>query len=255
TIRKHSQLLQSTNTSQQQFKRWTPLHINEGQSSYAQEQLWVDEYVRYHAIEKTQKRGAINNQPQVKEIVCGKISIKRLINALQLIVKKHAVLRTSLNYDEEKQLLKQTIEPLTTMNYSFRISSISNDEGEDEQLMRIFVEEVRSTDCFDLEQGQAFRCHIVRRRKNEELRENDDTLVKGDLIVLNTHHAAFDGRSIETLINDLRQSYLFGELEELDLNYIDYSYYERHMDMSDARKYWKNLLDGYDINRQRLKLP
>ncbi|CAF3897200.1 unnamed protein product [Rotaria sp. Silwood1] len=242
TIRKHSQLLQSTNTSQQQFKRWTPLHINEGQSSYAQERIWLDEQMRFNSVNS---QIAIYNIPFLYRLTHGQLSIERLQQTLTLLIKKHSILRTSLIYDQEKQYLKQIINE--TYNYSFEETIISNDD----QLQDIIKYEETSNKIFDLTNGKVFRCHLIRQERNDK----GNILNENDFILFNIHHSAFDGTSIEIFINDFEFAYTNGQLTiENELTYLDYSKYERQMDMTQTRQYWSQLLEGYDREKQ-LRLP
>jgi len=55
--------------------------------------------------------------------------------------------------------------------------------------------------------------------------------------------------------DDFRLALTKGQLEERNpFTYLDYSYYERQMNMDDAKQYWFQLLNGYDRDKQ-LQLP
>ena len=88
-----------------------------------------------------------------------------------------------------------------------------------------------------------FRCHILRQSSSSN-----------DLIVFNFHHVAFDGASIEIFFRDLVTVYANDTpLTPCDFDYIDYSIHEKKMDMSEARAFWKQHLDGY--SNTYLSLP
>jgi non-ribosomal peptide synthetase component F len=173
----------------------------------------------------------------------GHVSIKQILNAFLSIIEKHSVLRTSLNYDSDEQCLKQFIKPLSTdsLPYSFQTSyvSLKND------LQKIFFDEETNPNYFDLSQALVSRCHLIRfNNKNEDLLEDDD------IILFNFHHAAFDGNSIELYLDDFQLAYTNNLYENRPFQYIDYAIHERQLDMSEAKEYWKEVLDGYDVDKQ-----
>ncbi|CAF0888335.1 unnamed protein product [Didymodactylos carnosus] len=104
---------------------------------------------------------------------------------------------------------------------------------------------------FDLEQGRVFHCHLIRR--SDSSNSNDDLLNQNDLLLFNIHHSAFDGYSQYRLFPQylhLAYTNTIYERHQRQIQYIDYSIYERQMNMSDAKHYWQQLLDGYNIDKQ-----
>ncbi|CAF1501204.1 unnamed protein product [Didymodactylos carnosus] len=181
--------------------------------------------------------------------------MNRLRRALSIIMEKHSILRTSLKYDREERCLKQQIQPLVeeSPNYSFQFSKISTKD----ELEKILLDEETNCDLFCLSKGLVFRCHLIHfyftsDRINNDNADNGDLLKKGDLILLNFHHVAFDGSSAEFFLSELHKAYVNERLERATLQYIDYAQYEREMPMDKAREYWKQSLDGYE---DPLQLP
>ncbi|CAF1427213.1 unnamed protein product, partial [Didymodactylos carnosus] len=230
-------------------------------ASYAQERFWFDEQIRFssnnsgsQSENKVRHQIAIYNIPYFYKIENGCMSIKKLIHTLNVLIHKHSILRTLLNYSDEMKCLKQTILPISSNIFKLQISHIT--ENDEHQLNQKLLEEQISNDYFKLNQGLVFRCHVIRRESNVNYND-DDLLVKGDIIIFNFHHCAFDGVSFEIFVNDFIFAYENNKLDlnnEMLINYIDYSQYERQMDMSNAQQYWRKLLNNYDRNKE-LQLP
>ncbi|CAF1213103.1 unnamed protein product, partial [Didymodactylos carnosus] len=176
----------------------------------------------------------------------GQILVKHLRQSLNRLSQKHSILRTSLIYDHDKQHLKQMIN--SQLNYQFRITTIQRNQTK--KLKQIISNE----ELFHSEQGQVFRCHLMQ-YCNRDSNNNKKRLKKNDLIIFSFHHSAFDGGSMDIFISDFKLSYMNQlKINENDLKYIDYAQYERQLDMTKAKQYWKQLLEGYDMERQ-LPLP
>ncbi|CAF3939576.1 unnamed protein product, partial [Rotaria sp. Silwood1] len=118
---------------------------------------------------------------------------------------------------------------------------------------------INHCELFDLRKGRVIHCHIIRQsRPNEYLSsKDDDKLTKDDLILFNIHHSAFDGTSISIFLRDFSLAYETDCSLPLDndgLQYIDYSVYERQMDMTFSSDFWQSQLHGYNFEC-RLSLP
>ena len=74
-----------------------------GVASFAQERIFLDEQVRFS------NEIAIYNELNVLRVVKGSLSINRLLIALRFVLKKHAILRTSLIFNNDDGTLKQCI--------------------------------------------------------------------------------------------------------------------------------------------------
>jgi hypothetical protein len=150
------------------------------------------------------------------------LSVKKLRQALQLIITKHLSLRTSLIFNNEKNLLIQRIIDLTDNNnrlFAFIESTFETDE----QLNNIVHDEKRNSQLFDLAHGLIFRCHIV---YYNEISSND-LLCDKDAIIFNFHHALFDFPSMNVFLHDLNQAYTTGQLtidDDTSPCYLDCEY-------------------------------
>ncbi|CAF1483968.1 unnamed protein product [Rotaria sp. Silwood1] len=141
-------------------------------------------------------------------------------------------------FDAKSGLLRQSIHDRFT--YPIRISTI-NDEQEQAKLLH---EEMWTP--FDTEHDGVFRCHLIQYDHNHQ----KDRLSNGDLVVFYFHHGSFDGRAIDLFLGELKVAYSGGELQSPCLQYIDYSFHERKLAMTEARNYWSELLQDYGWDRQ-----
>ena len=150
------------------------------------------------------------------------LSIKQLHHALQLLLKKHQSLRTSLVLDAEKNLLMQQIIDYNESNHSL-FEFIESTFETHEQLNEILHDEKRNSGHFDLSQGLVFRCHIVYYKQIS----SNDLLSDKDLLIFNFHQAFFDFSSMDVFLDDLNQAYTTGQLltnAATDLRYLDCKY-------------------------------
>ena len=150
------------------------------------------------------------------------LSIKQLRHALQLILKKHQSLRTSLIFDDNKNILmQQVMNQEENEKHLFPITQSTFDT--DEQPKDIMYEEKRNPQLFGLAEGLVFRCHILHYK---EISSND-ILSDKDALIFNFHHAMFDFPSMKMFLHDLNQAYTTGQLSYDDnttLRYLDCKY-------------------------------
>ncbi|CAF0938538.1 unnamed protein product [Didymodactylos carnosus] len=218
------------------------------QASYAQVRYWLDEQIRFDQS-SNERALAVYHMPVLFEIKTGQLSVERLQSCLDLLVKKHSVLRTKVEYDSVDECLKQYVKPVEECCFKIEQSFM----GTKQELDDILLNEETNQTLFSLSEGIVCRCHLIcHSNKNHD----GDCLSQGDIILFNFHHCAMDGYSIDELfMRDLQLAYENKLMVTADnnLNYIDYSIYEKEMDMNDARKYWMNLLEGFEM--RRLLLP
>jgi NRPS condensation-like uncharacterized protein len=150
------------------------------------------------------------------------LSIKQLRHALQLIVKKHLSLQTSLIFDTDRNRLVQRI--IDSNDSDKRLFAfIESAFDTDEQLTQIMHDEKRNSQHFNLAQGLVFRCHLLHQKQIS----SNDLLTDKDLIIFNFHHALFDFPSMNVFLHDLNESYKTGQLSRDDdsvLRYLDCKY-------------------------------
>jgi len=189
-------------------------------ASYAQARIWLDERVRFHPDKPLV---AIYNMPLLYRLSPQHtLSVKQLRHALELIVTKHLSLRTALIFDTEKNLLIQKI--IDCKDYINQLfASIESIFETTQQLTDIMHNEKRNSLLFDLDQGLAFRCHIVYYNKIS----SDGVLCDKDALIFNFHHALFDFPSMNVFLDDLNQAYTTGQLtidDDTTLRYLDCEY-------------------------------
>jgi hypothetical protein len=147
------------------------------------------------------------------------LSIKQFRHALQLLVRKHLSLRTSLIFDTESNRLMQRIinsNDNTKQPFTFIESTIETNE----QLRNIMHDEKRNSQLFNLGQGLVFRCYLVHYKQIS----SNDLLTDKDVIIFNFHHALFDFPSMDMFLHDLDQAYTTGQLTIDDItvpHYLD----------------------------------
>jgi NRPS condensation-like uncharacterized protein len=189
-------------------------------TSFAQARIWLDERIRFHP---DKLMVAIYNMPFIYRLYPGHmLSIKQLHHALQLIVTKHQLLRTSLNFDSAKNILTQRIIDLND-NDNKLFAFIESTFETEEQLNNIIHDEKRNSQHFNLAQGLVFRCHIVYYKQIS----SNDLLSDKDALIFNFHHALFDFPSMNVFLNDLNQAYSIGQLTTDDntlFRYLDCEY-------------------------------
>ncbi|CAF1331148.1 unnamed protein product [Adineta steineri] len=213
-------------------------------ASFVQERIWYNENIRF-----SQSRYAMFNVPYLLKVISGQITIRQLKLAISHIINKNSVLRTSLNYDSNDQCLKQTLKPMLIdddqhpLYYTFECTSILN---KSELEVILFNEETNRT-YFDLNKGVVFRCRIIQCSSAP----NNDLLSTNDYVIFNFHHIAFDGSCVALFFNDLQLAFgndNFVYSPEDFLQYTDYSQYEKTIDMTKAKAFWKQLLSDYDLS-------
>ncbi|CAF1458413.1 unnamed protein product, partial [Adineta steineri] len=110
--------------------------------------------------------------------------------------------------------------------------------------------------------GRVLRCHVAQRSNNDD----DDFLHEGDFIIFTIHHIAFEIGSLKPFIKAFEQACWGNEKHQSPLltpQYIDFTLYEQTMlvdpnldsEMNKARRYWSNIMQGYDWNRIRPLMP
>ncbi|CAF4138709.1 unnamed protein product [Adineta steineri] len=248
TIFQHSQLLQTVIINNVKTTQWYTLHINEGNASFAQERIFLDEQVRFSSDI------AIYNELFTLQVVQGSLSLDRLSQALRYVLNKHKILRTSLIFSNDDGVLKQCI---TDMHRTFTITMNQIFENENE-LQNIIYQTTINPNLFDLSTGHVFHAEILRHRisLNEIENNSNESIMNCDVLLIAFHHAAFDRTSSSIFFNDLCLAYNTNAISienDESLQYIDYSIHERLIDMKTSRKFWYLHLAEYSLE-SRLSL-
>ncbi|CAF0996698.1 unnamed protein product [Adineta steineri] len=247
TIQQHAKLLKTVTTDDIRREQWYTLHINRSMASFAQERIFLDEQIRF-----SNKHIFYNNFVALR-VTEGILSINRVLQALQLVLTKHEILRTSLVFNNDDSTLQQYV---TDNHKTFTFLDQQTFEN-DNELQNIIYQTVTNPDLFDLSSGRVFSCQVLQQQKTTHETVHTDFLEKSDILVLYFHHAAVDGTSIPILLNDFCNAYsnnMTVSLDEQSVQYIDYTVHERLMDMTTSRSFWYSQLDRFNLQRA-LKLP
>ncbi len=187
----------------------------------------------------------------VLRVVQGSLSTDRLLEALQFILSKHKILRTSLSFDNDVGILKQSV----TDKHLILTPSDEQTFKNENELQNLIYQTTMDPNLFDLSVGRVFHCQILRQQKRVNGNNDNRLITNSDVLILAFHHSAFDRSSVPIFYNELCKAYnskmMWSENEEL-LQYIDYSVHERLMNMITAREFWQLQFDEYNLEHQLL---
>ncbi|CAF1510900.1 unnamed protein product, partial [Adineta steineri] len=247
TIFQHSQLLQTVTMNNIKATQWYTLHINEGIASYAQERVYLDEKMRFSG------ETAIYNELFILQITKGSLSVDRLLQALRYVLSKHKILRSSLVFNDDDSILKQSI---TDKHLTFTLAADQTFKNEID-LHNIISQISTNSNLFDLSSGCVFYCQILRQQMTPDENYDKEIITESDVLVIGFHHVAIDHSTLPILFNDLCNAYNSNMTwldDEESLQYIDYSVHERLIDMTLSHEFWRCQLNGYN-QECRLPLP
>ncbi|CAF0906294.1 unnamed protein product [Adineta steineri] len=225
----------------------------EAVASSAQQRIYMHENLYFRASDLS-----IYNSLVPLQIKRGSVSIEHIRLSLAAVIQQHTVLRTAICFNPIRNEIEQKIQPLTDGTYSFEHSSgISTLERLDSLLTNESIGK-----CFDVENGKVLRCHVVQRSPNN----HDDFLHEGDLIIFVIHHIAFDLSSYKPFLKAFERACWAKEYQQSLLTmpqYIDFALYEQALladtsaesKMNKARRFWANLMHGYDWDKIRHLVP
>ncbi len=220
--------------------------IFSGMASFAQERIFLDEKVRFS------NKVAVYNELIILQPIEHSLSVDRLLQALRYVIEKHQVLRTSLIFNNNDNTLKQCI---TNQHQTFTFMNEQTFENY-EELNHIIYQIRINPNLFDLSIGRVFFSQIFRHKQS--FNQNNNQLIKNsDIFLVGFHHTVYDGSSLPIFLKHLCFAYNNYKLwsdEEQSLQYIDYSVYERLIDMTSSRQFWHSQLEGYNAERS-LSLP
>ena len=195
--------------------------------SFAQQRLWL--------LDQLQPFSPAYNMPTALR-VRGKLDIAAFHSALNQIVRRHEVLRTSFHvvHGEPAQIISDELQlplPLTDL------SAYGAEERECEALRVAQVEAARP---FDLEQGPLIRGQLVR------LAEEDH------LLLITMHHIVSDGWSMGIMVRELASLYgscsssQSATLPEPTIQYADFAVWQRawlkDQALDEQLEYWRKQL-------------
>ncbi|WP_125718606.1 non-ribosomal peptide synthetase [Pseudoalteromonas rubra] len=175
--------------------------------SFAQRRLWF--------IDQFQGSSAEYNMPMAMRIR-GQFDLQAAEQALHHIVARHEVLRTV--YVAHEGDVKQQIRPMSAVSFKLHIEQVP--AGYSEQALADQVTALMAAP-FDLANDCMLRASYLK------------TATEEGILVLNIHHIASDGWSMELLqseFSSLYQAYREGRnvpVAELSIQYVDYAQWQR----------------------------
>jgi surfactin family lipopeptide synthetase A len=165
---------------------------------------------RLYLLDQFNPEGIVYNMPGLLEF-SEILDIKKLENALCLLVHRHEILRTTfqLQNDQAVQKIHDDLKPEISWHQ------------EGEPLI-----------CpFDLENGPLIRVKILENELNHSV------------IFFDMHHIISDGASLKIFADELTALYQGTQLPQITHQHKDYSEWLNHKDMEVSKKYWHNLLE------------
>lgn len=207
------------------LSRATPLPL-----SFAQERIWL--------VTQVDRAGEAYHLPVGLRLE-GKLDRDALMRALERIIARHEVLRTSFVKAGDYEIAQQIV-PVDQSRLPLLEIDLRRHADGQEALQRHCEQE--ATQPFDLERGCAIRGRL--------LRQTDDSYV----LLVTMHHIASDGLSMHLFVEELATLYSAfarGEpdtLPALPCQYADYAVWQRQWlsgELADRqRNYWRDTLAG-----------
>ncbi len=205
--------------------------------SFAQQRLWF--------LDRMDKAAAVYNMPVALQLR-GRLDAALLERALNEIVRRHEILRTSFPLVDDSPI--QNISETSTV--SLPPEDLSEVSCEDGRRRARELARMEADRAFDLEKEGPLRVRLLRLGPDEHV------------LLLTLHHIAADGWSMSILVEELRALYAAfaaaatSPLPDLSLQYADYTLWQRRRSkagQSEAQlAYWlRQLADPPDL----LRLP
>ncbi len=197
--------------------------------SWAQQRLWF--------IDQLEGGGAAYNVP-MKLRLRGKLDMRALQDALDLLVQRHEVLRTV--FVDVEGVPQQEIARESSVAMQFVDVSVNGLIERESQLRR--QEAAEAHERFDLRQASPIRARLLRWSADEHV------------LLITMHHIASDGWSIGVLTRELAELYSAHRegrahrLESLEIQYADYAQWQREWLQGETfdrqASYWRKRLEG-----------
>jgi amino acid adenylation domain-containing protein len=195
--------------------------------SYAQQRFWL--------LHQLEPGGSAYNVPSATRLG-GRLNVAALEQALDSIVERHEVLRTTfaaVNGEPQQFVNNARRAPLPIVDLTPLTGSAL-----EEASRRLSSAEARRP--FDLSRGPLFRARLLRLGEEEHA------------LLLTIHHIVADGWSMDVIVRELAahyENYATGEpssLPALPVQYADFAVWQRQLEGTGYRveqlEYWKNQL-------------
>ena len=197
--------------------------------SFAQQRLWF--------LQQMNPQSPAYNMPVASRLL-GRLDVKALEQALNEIVQRHEVLRTTFQMVDAQPM--QVISPHAALALPLLDLTHLPETAREAEAHRLAVENLNQP--FDLVNGPLVRAGLLRMN------------VEDHVLLLAMHHIISDGWSISVLVNELAALYnsfsigVPSTLPNLPIQYADYAQWQRSWltgEVFDVQlDYWKKRLEG-----------
>ncbi|MHB8063012.1 MAG: amino acid adenylation domain-containing protein, partial [Ruminiclostridium sp.] len=185
---------------------------------------------RMYILQQMDKTSISYNIPMAVEIK-GRIDLKRVQKAFEILIERHEALRTSF-HSVDNQIV-QKIHSIDEVTSSMDIVDFM-DQKDNECIKSEIKNLIRP---FDLEKFPLLRLKLLRREEDRYI------------LVLDIHHIISDGTSMSILIKEFSEIYSDRQLPKLRLQYKDYAFWQKKIRELDAfkqqEKYWLKEFSGH----------
>ncbi|MGG7175941.1 amino acid adenylation domain-containing protein, partial [Clostridium paraputrificum] len=166
---------------------------------------------RMYLIWQMDKEGLVYNMPTCYKLE-GNVKPNNIKNALEKMIERHEILRTSFVIDDGEFVQKILYNLEADYSYEENINELS-------EILNTFIKP------FALDEGNLVRMKVVKNM--------------GDYyLLIDMHHIVSDGMSIGIFLKEFSTIYNGGELEELSLQYKDYSEWMKDRSIENQKEYW-----------------
>lgn len=170
---------------------------------------------RIYLICQLNNKNISYNMPQSLRLK-GNVDKVKIKNVLEKIISRHEILRTKFLIIDGQPV--QKILDFAEVNFEYD----EDDKTEEKKLIDEFVKP------FDLSKPPLIRVKLVKRALEEYI------------LMFDMHHIVSDGMSMSNFIKEFTELYDGKELEEMSLQYKDYSEWMQKYDFSKEKSYWLN---------------
>ncbi|MCM3738302.1 amino acid adenylation domain-containing protein [Bacillus cytotoxicus] len=195
---------------------------------------------RMYILQEFDKNSIAYNIPLALEIV-GDFQLERIDEIFLELMKRHETLRTT--FHTKNQEILQQIHSIEEIQFHIDKIDIS-DESEETREGKLQEQIKKFVKLFDLEKLPLFRVSIIQVEKNKYI------------MLLDIHHIISDGTSMSILMKEFGDLYANKKLEELRIQYKDYSTWQRNsrrtLEFKNQEEYW---LKEFSDNIPTLNLP